>query len=141
MTWKYTYEHDTNAASEALWDVISNVEGWPSIDPNIQSLEMTESPGVGARFTLKPKGGPRIRFQITQFQPPSTNADTSRLHGSVMTTTHKLQTTTSGTLIAVDIQISGILAPLWSILVGRKHATGLPEQTRRLIAAASHVEP
>jgi hypothetical protein len=52
-----------------------------------------------------------------------------------MTTRHEL-VRGERTRLRVTIEIAGPLAWLWGRLVGRKHASGLPAQTGRILEAA-----
>ncbi len=136
MAWKYKYTKSTDLETEALWSVLANVPGWPSVDPGIELLEMDEDAAPGAMFLLKPRGGPRIRFVIECFDPPSIYRDRCNLLGAIMRTTHQLVRRPNGTRIDVEISVEGPLSLLWSRLVGRKHSRGIPKQTENLIQAA-----
>ncbi|MEL7367899.1 MAG: SRPBCC family protein [Myxococcota bacterium] len=133
--WSHRYEHITELTAERLWPILANIEGWPSIDENIDTLTVEGQPAPGARFFLKPKGGPRLSFVVTDFQAPHVYSDTCRMPFAKMKTTHRL-CGQSPTRIVVDIQIEGPLAWFWGRTVGRKHASGLPAQTERFIEAA-----
>ncbi|MCU0908342.1 MAG: hypothetical protein MUF73_13055 [Rhodobacteraceae bacterium] len=85
---------------------------------------------------LKPKGGPRLHFVIGVFDAPTGDADVCRMPFGTMRTRHPLVPQPGGTLIRVETEITGLLAPLWGRLVGQRHAAGLPAQTARFIAGA-----
>ena len=53
-----------------------------------------------------------------------------------MRTTHLLIPNNEMTESRVTIEIFGLLTPLWSTVVGRKHAQGLVAQTKRFVARA-----
>jgi hypothetical protein len=137
--WTHHYQQQTDLSAEVLWSVLSNISGWAEIDENIETIGVEGVPAKNSRFVLKPKGGPRLSFRICDFDPPETYSDVCQMPFSTMKTTHRLL---KGDVTTIDIQIviEGMLSPLWGLLVGRKHANGLPEQTKRFIAAARSLQ-
>jgi hypothetical protein len=97
--------------------------------------------GLGFKVTLTalprchPKGGPTLSFVIGDFAPPMTYSDICKMPFATMTTWHTLVPGTP-TMMRVRITITAPLAWLWGLVVGRKHASGLPAQTERLLAGA-----
>jgi hypothetical protein len=138
--WTHHFEKKTNLPLEKLWKVIADVAGWVNIDHNIDQLEINETPKQGAKFKLKPKGGPTLKFVIDTFNPPTEYADLCEMPGAKMKTLHTFERISENeTLIKIDIEIKGTLSWIWGKLVGKKHASGLPEQTEMFIEAASKI--
>lgn len=138
--WKHHFEKKTNLPVEKLWKVIADVSGWVNIDHNIEKLEINETPKQEAKFNLKPKGGPTLKFIIDTFNPPTEYADLCEMPGAKMKTLHTFERISENeTLIKVDIEIKGTLSLIWGKLVGNKHASGLPKQTELFIEAASKI--
>lgn len=137
--WKHHYERTVDVKVEDLWPVLADVSSWPSIDGNIDYLTIDEAPASGATFILKPKGGPRLSFTIGDFDPPTRYSDICKMPFAEMHTRHTLEDLSDNTRICVDIEIRGPLNRLWGLMVGRKHAEGLPKQTDRFVAAAQQV--
>ena len=135
--WHHRYEEHTTLTCEELWPVLADVARWPEVDHNIDYLTIADAPGPGVPFVLKPKGGPRLNFVIGEFAAPSRYADVCRMPLGTMRTRHTLIPAGQGTTIRVEIEITGPLAPLWGLLVGRRHAAGLPAQTARFVAGAA----
>jgi hypothetical protein len=133
--WTHHYRQETNIPPEKLWHVLANISGWADIDENIETISVEGIPEKGSKFVLKPKGGPLLTFMIGDFDPPLVYSDICQMPFSTMKTTHRFSI---GDVTTIDIQIviDGLLSPIWGFLVGRKHAAGLPAQTRRFIAAA-----
>lgn len=133
--WTATYEERTDLAVEQIWPVLADVARWPELDTNIARLEINEPPAPGVTFRLTPKGGPRLLFHIGQFEAPHRYSDICRMPLAEMETIHEL-VRGDVTTVRIRIEIRGWLAPLWGRLVGRKHLSGLPSQTERLLARA-----
>lgn len=135
MAWTHRFVATTELPAEYLWPVLVDVAGWPACDPQIERIEVEGEVRAGSTFTLKPRGGPTLRFEVAELTPPARWADRCRMPGAVMTTTHALHAAEQ-TTIEVTIQITGPLARVWGWLVGRQHARGLPAQTDRFVAEA-----
>lgn len=137
--WHHRFETRSDLTPEQIWPVIADVANWGQVDHNIDTLIIEQAPAVGVPFTLKPKGGPTLKFEIGDFAPPYRYSDICRMPFASMKTLHTLEEP-NGTVVRVDIEISGPLSALWGRLVGRKHASGLPAQTARILAKAAQLE-
>jgi hypothetical protein len=135
LVWQHVHEETTDLPREAIWAVIADVARWPEVDRNIARLTIDAAPAPGVSFTLKPHGGPTLRFKIGRFEAPELYSDLCRMPGAVMETRHLLLPGPR-TTVRVEIEITGPMAWLWGRTVGRKHAQGLPAQTARILAAA-----
>jgi hypothetical protein len=133
--WTHRFETSTDLTPEELWPVLADVARWPEVDHNIEGLVIQEEPAPGVVFRLKPKGGPTLSFRIGRFEAPRCYSDLCRMPLATMETIHEL-VPGPATTVRVRIEITGLLAPLWGRLVGRKHAAGLPSQTDRVVARA-----
>jgi Polyketide cyclase / dehydrase and lipid transport len=135
--WQHHFETKTELPVESIWPVLADVARWAEIDHNIDRIEINATPARGVPFKLKPKGGPVLAFVIGDFDPPTHYSDICRMPFAKMKTLHTL-TRGAETIVSVDITIAGPLAQFWGFLVGRKHASGLPAQTERILMAAGH---
>jgi hypothetical protein len=133
--WRHHFEQTTDMTAEAIWPVLADVARWGEVDHNIDRIVITQPPGPGVPFTLKPRGGPTLSFVIGEFEPPAIYSDVCAMPLARMTTKHELIAGAT-TVMKVTIEITGPLAFLWGRLVGRKHAAGLPAQTARILDAA-----
>jgi hypothetical protein len=134
--WQHQFETTSKLSPEQIWPVIADIAHWGDVDHNIKRIEINDPPSVGTRFMLQPKGGPKLNFVIGDFAPPGVYSDICKLPLASMKTLHRLH---SGheTKISVKIEITGPLAQLWGLLIGRKHAAGIPAQTARILAHAA----
>jgi Polyketide cyclase / dehydrase and lipid transport len=133
--WQHQFETTTDLTPERIWPVIADVAAWGQVDHNIDYVAVDGTPKLGTKFTLKPKGGPTLRFEIGKFEPPLVYSDICKMPFAKMETEHRIERGAK-TRVVVTITIAGPLAPLWGLVVGRKHAAGLPAQTERIIARA-----
>lgn len=130
--WNHTFEQQTDVAAERIWSVLANVAGWADIDRNIQRIEIRDTPRAGVPFKLKPKGGPTLSFVIGDFEPPHAYSDICKMPFAEMKTLHTIESGPK-TTVRVCIEITGPLAGFWGYVVGRKHASGIPALTQRMI--------
>jgi len=135
MAWRHEYQSESFVKVQQLWPVLANVARWAEIDRNIDYIDVDGEPDVGTHFVLKPKGGPKLRFRIGDFRPPDLYSDICLLPLAEMKTVHSLHAE-SPTRIVVNIEITGPLSWFWGLVVGRKHASGLPAQTKLFVEAA-----
>lgn len=138
--WTHQYHQETELTAHELWPVIANIAGWVDIDENIENISVEGVPGEGTQFYLKPRGGPKLAFTVDRFQPPTVYSDVCTMPLATMQTIHRFSPQDHGTSINIQISIAGPLAPLWGLLVGRKHASGLPRQTQLFIKAAKELK-
>lgn len=136
--WHHRFEMHTTLTPDQIWPVLANVSGWADVDHNIEKIAIGSPPGLGVAFTLKPKGGPTLAFIIADFDPPHRYSDVCKMPFAVMKTLHTLDAEATGSRVRVDIEITGPLSALWGFLVGRKHASGLPDQTKRILNRAGN---
>ena len=134
--WTHTSTEMTDVPIAHLWSVLADIQRWPEVDTQIEAIDVRGEPQVGKRFKLEPIGGPTLSLVVDRFDPPNTNADICFMPFAKMRTTHQLTPKGDMTEIRVEIEIFGLLAPVWSRLVGQKHANGLAAQTKRFVARA-----
>ena len=132
----YVYETTTATAPGKLYRAITAISRWSEWDPEIAATSHDGALEPGARFTLKPKGGPVVKLAIVEAKEPSRFVDVAFLPLARMRTSHAFTPTSEGTRIAITIEIAGVLGFLWDRIVARGQAAGAEEQTRRLIAFA-----
>jgi hypothetical protein len=77
--WSHHYEQTTDLSADQLWPVLADVARWPELDHNIDWLRIDQPPASGVPFVLKPKGGPRLRFTIGNFDAPRVYSDICRM--------------------------------------------------------------
>lgn len=137
MPRRYVYETVVDVAPKLLFAAITDIRRWPEWDAELASTEQEASLlQPGSRFTLTPKGGPRVAMTVDAIEAPTLFADVARLPLARMRTAHAFERLPHGTRIRVTIETTGLLAFLWDRLVARKQAAGAAEQTQRFAGFA-----
>jgi hypothetical protein len=124
---------------DQIWTVLTDINHWNEWDKDLEWTECTGEAKLNADFLLKPKGGPKTKLTISQFDKPNVFADISHLPLAKMHTIHTLSQTSDGVKIQVDIKISGFLTFLWSKVIGQKQIDGGLHQTQQLIKKAKSI--
>ncbi|MFZ4456988.1 MAG: SRPBCC family protein [Bacteroidales bacterium] len=138
--WHKSLTIQTNEATrEQIWAVLTNINRWNEWDDELEWTKLDGEPRLNADFYLKPKGGPKTRITITQFDKPAIFADISHLPLAKMETIHTLSETSKGVEIAMEIRISGLLTFLWSKVIGKGQIGGGKVQIQRLIDKAKTI--
>jgi Polyketide cyclase / dehydrase and lipid transport len=134
--WSREFRRRSPLPAEAIWPVIADVANWPSVDHQIDWVRIDRPAAPGVAFQLKPKGGPTLSMTIGRFEPPCRYSDVCRMPLARMETLHTLEPGAE-TVVQVRIEITGPLAGLWGLVVGRRHFAGLPAQTDRILERAA----
>lgn len=134
---KHVYETKADAAPEILYRAKSDVGSWPEWDGELETVRIDGPAVEGAKFVLRPKGGPNVPMRVTEARPPSVFEDVADLPLARMRTRHAYASDgAGGTAIRIEIETTGLLAWVWDRLVARKEAAGLPESTQRFVSFA-----
>ena len=112
-------------APEEVWRRWTDVETWHEWDTEIENASLRGNFELGAKGTLKPKTGPETSFAVTEFTPGqsyafTTNLPLSKLHVRRYFSENK-------TAFTHEISFTGILAPVFSFLLGRRFQKVLPK--------------
>lgn len=131
----------TPAAAENVWSLYERVGDWKSWDHEVEASQLDGPFQVGTTGVLKPKGGPASKFRLTAVERARRFADVTRLPLARLAFEHTLTPVPGGTRIHHRVTIDGPLTFLFSRVIGRKIAAGLPQAVRSLAQAAGTPTP
>lgn len=126
----------SEVTQDQVWSVLTNINRWNEWDADIEWTSLKGEARLNADFVLKPKGGPKTKLTISQFDKPNVFADISHLPFAKMHTIHTLAQTSEGLNIRVDIKVTGLLTFLWSKVIAQKQIDGGISQMKYLIEKA-----
>jgi uncharacterized protein YndB with AHSA1/START domain len=125
---------------EALWARWADPDTHPEWSHDLAWVRLEEPMAPGARGHLRPKGGPRSAFAVTELVPDRTFADTTHLPGARLTFRHHAEPAPGGAQVTVTVTVEGVLARAWSRILGAAATrTGIAtdlDQLVTLLAAA-----
>jgi uncharacterized protein YndB with AHSA1/START domain len=129
---RYVHETVVQISPAKLFEAIVDIRNWPVWDSGIESTEHDGRLEPGARFSLKPKGGPTVSMSVETAEAPSRFVDVCHLPLAKMRTVHEFLEARDGSLVRVTIEGFGPLGFLWNRLVARKQACDSAAQVRAL---------
>lgn len=89
---------------------------------------------------LKPKGGPKTRFVLTEVTALQSFTSKSRLPLGSLQVAHSLRITSAGLEVSHSATIKGPLTFLFSRIIGAKLAASQPQAIEQLVALAEATE-
>lgn len=107
---------------------------WAQWSPDTEWVRLDAPLALGTTGTLKPAGGPKVRFAISGLATDREYTDTSRLLGARLVFQHLATETDDGTRLDVRVEITGPLSGLWARIMGGGFAESAPADLDRLIS-------
>jgi uncharacterized protein YndB with AHSA1/START domain len=107
-----TAEIGVAAAPETVWEVISDIGGWPSWNPEVQRLTLSGEVAPGSEFRWK-AGGIGIRSTIEEVDPPRTIGWTGRAVGLRARHVYHLGRREDATIVTTTESFDGLAARLF----------------------------
>jgi len=103
---------EIDARPDAVWDVLTDVESWPTWNPEVKSASMQGSVAEGSTFRWKAGPG-TIKSTIRQVERPSLIAWTGTTFGIKATHVYVLEPRGAATLVKTSESYEGLVARLF----------------------------
>jgi len=126
----------TKATPEAIFKLWADIDNWAEYDNGIEWAKLTDSFSAGGHYTLKPKGGPKVKATILVVEPGKKFVDVSHLMGAKLKLDHSITKQNELTEISISMTISGPMSWLWTKILGKNQQSDLEQSTANLIARA-----
>jgi uncharacterized protein YndB with AHSA1/START domain len=104
-------EAEVAAPPEVVWDILAGLEGWPSWNHDVKSVQVEGSVAEGTTFRWKAKQG-TIRSRIERLDRPSLIAWTGRMLAIEAVHVWRLEPRDGGTFVRTEESFSGLLTRL-----------------------------
>ena len=107
------------APQSVVWDVTTDVEGWPRLAPTFSSVQrLDDGPfDVGSSALIKQPGLPVAKWVVTALTRGERFTWESRVRGIQMIATHELTPHKSGTQNVLCVEFRGLVALLlWPLI-------------------------
>ncbi len=111
----------TEASAAQVWQLWSNPKEWPLWDEGLETVTLDGAFEVGSRGTLKPKGGPKVTFQLLKVEPLQGFIDRSFLPLCHLDFEHRYE----AGKISHHVKFSGWLSPFFRLVIGNDIAKTL----------------
>lgn len=114
-----TEEIEIAAGSARVWEVLSDIGGWPAILESVDEVRVHQEgpPAVGRVYTLRQPRMPKVRWTITEWTPGESFTWESIAPGARTTAAHRLAALGADTIrltLVLDQRgpVNALLAPL-----------------------------
>ena len=134
--WTTEVTRKTTATREQIWKLWTDVANWSSWDKEVETAELFGEFKTGTKGILKPAGGPKTSFIMTECTDFISFSDRSFLPLCKMDFIHKMQETKDGVEVTHKIVMTGLMTFLFSKVIGSKIEIGLPVAVEKLIEIA-----
>jgi uncharacterized protein YndB with AHSA1/START domain len=137
--WSRTHSDSVRGVkAERVWQVWTDVNRWHTWQPDIEYARLEGDFAPGNRFSLKPRGGPKVNIEIITAVPNQRFTDLTRFPGARMYGDHEFIVRDDALEIRTTMRVEGPLAFLWRKLVAEGVAKGMQAQTAQLVQKAVH---
>jgi hypothetical protein len=126
----------TIADPEAIFQLWLDVNNWNKFDESVEWARLDEAFSPGNHFSLKPKGGPKVKATIVSVKHNREFTNTSQMPGAELKFIHTVIKKSGSTSVSVIISIDGPLSWLWSRILGKDQQSGLEKSVSNLIRLA-----
>lgn len=126
------------ASPDRIWDVWTDVTGWPRWDIELKTASLGGPFADGAKGQLVPMKGTTSSFVITDVKPMIAYTMTTSLPGASLVIRRELQPVEGGTQFTHTVSFTGPAAGVFGSLFGSRFREALPVAMQRIaqIAAA-----
>jgi uncharacterized protein YndB with AHSA1/START domain len=115
-----------NAPVSTVFALYANVADWPSWDPDLKESSLKGAFVSGAVGEVKPHSGPKSELKFVEVVQGKSVRMECKLPLGMMHFDYELQAQGNGTVATHRTTFSGLLAPIWSRLIGSGMKKTLP---------------
>ncbi len=116
-----------NNTNQKVWSYLINVSRWKEWDTELKEARIFKEFSEGAMGELKPKKGPKLKFQIDEIKPFESYTFTTKMPLSKLVIKRKLLQRKGQIEFTDEIKFTGIFKPILGYLFGRGFKKALPE--------------
>ncbi len=140
--WTTEYMGTAEADSEAVWQLLSDVDGWGAWNDGIETIALDGPLAVGVTFRMKPPGEEVLTSTIAELDPNRLLTDVTKMGELVICVVHRLEPLSSGgTSITYRVEVTGPAVDAAGEEVGTAVSADFPQVIAALAAAASTARP
>ncbi len=125
----------SSAPASAFFGRWADMATWPEWNADTAWVRLDGPFTQGATGTLKPRGGPKVRFEVTRLDDEHF-VDVSRMPGGRVTFAHQVRAVEAGTRIDVAVSIDGPLGRVWRRVLAEGFRSSLQPDLDALVATA-----
>jgi hypothetical protein len=106
-----TGDIEIQAKPESVWDVLADIDNWPSWNPDVKEAKLTGGLKVGSSFRWKAGPG-TITSTLEQVDRPREIGWAGRTMGIIAVHVYRLESSGEGTMVHTEESFDGLIARL-----------------------------
>ena len=128
---------DIDAPAQRVWEVLSDLEGWPRRIGTVESVELLTPPPVtkGSRVRLKETKLPEGTWDVTDWDPPTYFEFRQESRGMTSVVGHRVETIVDErSRLTLRLDMRGLLIPIVALFsrgMTDRHLTGEAEDIKQ----------
>jgi hypothetical protein len=135
--WTNEQSIETTARPEAIWQLWSDVAGWPDWNADIEHIEISGPFATGSTISMSPVGQDPVELSIAEALEPDLFVDEARLADIVVRTIHRVDRLGGErSRITYRMEISGPAADSVGPELGPQISGDFPETLAALVQQA-----
>ncbi len=135
--WSNEQSIETTASPEAIWQLWSDVTGWPEWNADIAHIEISGPFATGSMITMTPAGQDAVELRITEAVEPDLFVDEADLGDVVVRTIHRVEPAEGArSRVVYRMEITGPAADSVGPELGPQISGDFPETLAALVERA-----
>ena len=123
----FSFAISVNNTIEKVWAVLTDVQSWHKWDTEILEAKLDGDFVVGARGTMTPKTGPKLKFYISEIEPNESYTFNTIMPVGELVIKRTLNTVKKEIEFTDDIQFTGFLKFVFGLMLGGQFRKVLPD--------------
>ena len=123
----FSFTISVNNTIEKVWEVLTDVQSWHKWDTEILEAKLDGDFIVGARGTMTPKTGPKLKFCISEIEPNQSYTFNTVMPVGELVIKRTLNTVKKDVEFTDDIKFTGFLKFVFGLMLGGQFRKVLPD--------------
>ncbi len=123
----FSFTISINNNIEKIWETLINVSTWHLWDTELIEAQLENKFQAGAKGTMIPKKGPKLKFYISEMTPNQSYTINTILPIGELVIKRNLKIVGETVEFTDDIQFTGLLKTILGFILGRQFRKVLPE--------------
>ena len=123
----FSFTISINNSIEKIWEELTNVKDWYKWDTEILNAKLEGDFIVGAKGTMQPKKGPKLKFYISEIIPNKSYTFNTIMPVGELVIKRSLVKENNEIHFTDDIKFTGFLKYIFGLMLGGQFRKVLPE--------------
>ena len=123
----FSFSVTVDNSLEKVWEVLTDVQSWHKWDTEIIEAKLDGNFVLGAKGTMKPKTGPKLKFYISEIEPYKSYTFNTNMPVGELVIKRTLNFVNNEIEFKDDIQFTGFLKYFFGLILGKQFRKVLPD--------------